>query len=236
MITEFLKKRHLRFKSLLENDSIPPYVYLYLNPSSYFLYRKRDDMLRKAFYRVDGTFATSVLNFFINKLSFNKYFGRESFDFTSFADPFFQYAQKKKLNLHFSGGTDKDIKKFVALINERYPELSIASFSSGYISDEHVFSSISSSADAVIIGLGNIRQETFALNYIDRINKPIFTCGAFISQISNSSNDTYFPDWSSRYNIRFLYRFVKEPYTIKRVLKYYPKFLIQIFIDFICKK
>ena len=171
--------------------------------------------------------------------SFLKIFGikvpkRQSFDMTSLAPKVFHKAEEEGLNVFICGGTDDDVDKFCKIIKSRYPNLQIIGQRNGYFSDaefESVKNEITlNSPDILILGLGGQKQEIIASKLTPYVDGYIFTCGAFISQTTKKID--FYPKYINKLNLRWAYRFVVEPRTIKRVLISYPLFIVYLLMDF----
>lgn len=227
----FLQKNHLDYLTLLGcSDGIPEGVYLYLNPLNYDFITKLDHA-GEVYYSVDGRFVTGVLSLYGLTLT------KQSFDFTSLADPIFKDLERSRQGLFIAGGTGEDIQKFSSFLQDSYPRLNLRGVSDGYSSEGALFQAIQGSgAEVVLLGLGNIKQESVAISLSQRLNISIFTCGAFISQTASVKSKQYYPQIFVRADLRFLYRFFREPRTVYRVLRHYPLFILKICRDFLWSK
>lgn len=154
---------------------------------------------------------------------------RISFDMSSFAKELFEKIEKTDLNIYFIGSEQRYIEKFIFTIKEEYPELNISGFRHGYIKnqfEEVAKAIIRSNPDIVVIGMGAPLQDQFAVYLHDSgFNGTIYTCGGFFHQTTEKIN--YYPDWVNKFNLRALYRIFQEPYVFKRIVKYYPYFIIR---------
>ncbi|MBA6349451.1 WecB/TagA/CpsF family glycosyltransferase [Colwellia sp. BRX8-9] len=225
----FIKEKIVNVEEMLINNEKGSVIYL--NPSTYNYFRKNMDLIENVDgVRFDGIFMSSFLKLFgINVPK------RQSFDMTSLAPQVFEKAEKEGLTLFFCGGADEDVNKFCQIIQSKYKNLQIAGKRNGYFSDDD-FSKvkdeiIKDKPDIVILGLGGRKQEVVASKLTPFINGYIFTCGAFISQTTKRID--FYPKYINRLNLRWAYRFIVEPRTIKRVLISYPSFVVYLFIDFI---
>ncbi|MFP3364169.1 WecB/TagA/CpsF family glycosyltransferase [Pseudoalteromonas sp. SIMBA_148] len=230
-IIEFLKSRYVDVKALSKGSDFKPGAYIYVNPFNYMYLRKAPDITEVAYYRSDGIYLISIFKLFLPR-SINFY--RQSFDMTSLAPVIFDYAQRTNKSVYIAGGKPGDAEKFCQLIKKRFPNISWAGHCDGYIAEEDVIENVkAANSDIVILGLGNLKQERVAAN-LARVREGLyFTCGAFISQTAGSLNGDYYPKWVNEYNLRWLYRFFTESHVIKRVIKFYPKFLFVFIKDLI---
>ena len=85
--------------------------------------------------------------------------------------------------------------------------------------------------DAVVVGMGAILQEQLLSDlYVKGWRGLGFTCGGYIHQTAMSGVN-YYPDFIDKYNLRWLYRMIKEPKLIYRYLVSYPQFLFLFIVD-----
>lgn len=204
-----------------------PLKMIYLNPKTYLHFRKT---YYKNFgvdlIRYDGIYFVSLLKF----LCGYKY-GRNSFDFTSLADKFFKTVKENNESIEIYGGSDDEITKFINFIREKYQGINITDYDNGFKNNEFYQNKISlSSSNNILIGLGSIKQEEVVLNSV--FNGKLITCGAFISQTSNSDDGIYYPIFYKNFGILWLYRIITEKGHWKR-LSYYPKFTFYFINDLI---
>lgn len=233
-ISKFLKTKYVDVKKLANENDFKPGAYIYVNPFNYLFLRKRSDITDVAFYRSDGIYLISVLKTFLPK-SINFY--RQSFDMTSLAPIVFDYCQRNNLSVFIAGGKPGDASKFKERLSERFPDLLWKGDIDGYKNEDEIIDAVlNANADVVILGLGNIKQESVAGRLASLKEGLYFTCGAFISQTANSKTMHYYPQWVNKYNLRWLYRFFTESHVIKRVFKYYPVFLFYFLRDLISGK
>jgi len=224
----FIKEKIVDVEELLVKNKKGSVIYL--NPSTYNYFRKNMELIKNVDgVRFDGLFMSSFLRLF--GIDVPK---RQSFDMTSLAPKVFEKSQKEGLKIFLCGGTDQDVNDFCRIIKSKYPELNIVGKRNGYFSDDE-FSSvkdeiIKDNPDIVILGLGGRKQESVASKLTPFIDGYIFTCGAFISQTTKRID--FYPKYIDRLNLRWAYRFVVEPRTIKRVLISYPSFVVFLLIDF----
>jgi N-acetylglucosaminyldiphosphoundecaprenol N-acetyl-beta-D-mannosaminyltransferase len=225
----FIKEKIVDVELLLADNKVGSVIYL--NPSTYNYFRKNMGLIKNIDgVRFDGLFMSSFLKLFGVKVP-----KRQSFDMTSLAPRVFNKAEKEGLKIFICGGTDDDVHKFSKIIKNRYSNLQIVGKRNGYFSDaefEKVKDEITEyNPDILILGLGGRKQEIMASMLTPYINGYIFTCGAFISQTTKKID--FYPRYIDKLNLRWAYRFVVEPRTIKRVLISYPLFVVYLLIDFI---
>jgi exopolysaccharide biosynthesis WecB/TagA/CpsF family protein len=152
---------------------------------------------------------------------------RESFDFTSLADPVFRSTVNNRWQLGIVGGEPGVAEKSSKVLRQKYPGLQVAACYSGFgrePADAHNYF-IQNQVDLVICAMGAPLQEKFFIQLVAGGWHGIgFTCGGFLDQVV--VGEAYYPEWVDRLNIRFLYRLVKEPRRLwRRYLVDYQVFL-----------
>jgi N-acetylglucosaminyldiphosphoundecaprenol N-acetyl-beta-D-mannosaminyltransferase len=157
---------------------------------------------------------------------------RYSFDFTSLANPVFEYCSESGAGVYFLGSSQSDLSEFLDVIKVRHPTLNIVGAANGYFDDEASDSRasdiIQSGAEVVILGMGAPKQDDFSISLRNAGFKGTsFTCGGFMHQTASSHGD-YYPKIINRLNLRFIYRMLKEPNTIKRYCVDYPICLVYL--------
>lgn len=197
-------------------------IYTFLNPVSYLDALKH----KEVFLQFDGIFADGTLVVKMIKTFYHRRIEKREFDMSSMAKELFNYAIEKDKSIYIIASKQEEIEKAVGKIKNEYPNLRIIGFRSGYFKNTQEESSvisqvISFSPDYLIVGMGAVKQEEFLLKAkISGFEGIGFTCGGFITQTANYAEGIdYFPDWTVRFNVRFIYRLFKEPHTRKRYLK-----------------
>lgn len=211
-------------KLVILPDNNPKYV-TFLNPYTIEL-AKKDAKLYENFDYIgsDGILPVILTRFFIkSKIS------RISFDMTSFANDIFNYLNINSCPTYIIGSTDENISKFVKIVQSNFPRINIVGYHHGYLTedmrDNMIFNILKINPKVVIIGMGAPLQDYLAIMLKERGFKgSVYTCGGFIHQTTN--NIQYYPTIVDRMNLRFLYRVIKEPYVLKRILFYYPIFTV----------
>lgn len=153
---------------------------------------------------------------------------RLSFDFSSaVANLIFGKAAAQNQHGFILGSDEPSNKEFQTKITGMFPGLTLEGRSGYFDSDaeqsEFLQSMANSSHDFVVIGMGAVKQEEAAIELAEAGFKGcIYTCGGFIHQTAMGDSD-YYPAWVNKYNLRFIYRMIKEPTTIRRYLIDYPQ-------------
>lgn len=208
-------------------------VYSFINPFSYLKLLKTSNIENIDGFFIDGSFFRLIYSLFYKKA--NVY----SFDNSSLAPHIFNYATNNNKSIFVIGEQKEVLSKFIKNLKSNFPNLNIVGFSSGFFdkSNEHsiIKHIMELSPDYCIVGLGTPKQEVFLsklkLNGFEGI---AFSCGGFIKQ--SSEKYAYYPKKIQKYNLRWLYRFIKEPHTRKRYLIYYPLFVWVFIINTIKTK
>lgn len=230
---EEIKKKHVDVASdILEGSPSLGYV-IYINPYNYLFLRKNGDIIANSVgVRFDGVFMRWFMNRFVLK---SRSAERQSFDMTSLAPAILNYCSDNNKRVFFAGGEQEDIVKFIDTVEKMFPGLNIVGSCSGYLKEDEIIDFIDeSNPEVIVLGLGNIKQESVAYRlYKNNKEKLIFTCGAFITQTANTIDGKYYPKWIDKLNLRWAYRILKEKDIFLRVIKYYPIFIILFFKDLI---
>lgn len=197
----------------------------FLNP--YYLELLRDES--ELYCSFDYICSDGILPILLNKLWNRPKSVRISFDMTSLAKELFIRIENTNLGIYFIGSEQNNIKKYVEMIQGEFPCLNVNGYHHGYIAnmfEETAKLIIESGTDIVVIGMGAPLQDKFAIFLHEKgFRGTIYTCGGFFHQTTKSLY--YYPNWVDMLNLRAFYRIFKEPYVLKRVLKYYPSFIIR---------
>lgn len=132
-----------------------------------------------------------------------------------------EYAQQKNHSVFFLGAKEKVIEKAVTRIKEQYPQLKIAGWNNGYFSADEagVLSKIKNSrADILFAGLNIPFQETWLHKNLKNLNVKI-AMGVGGSFDVFSGNLKRAPLWMRNAGIEWLFRLIRQPWRIIRILK-----------------
>lgn len=203
----------------------------FINPYSYLLLRKYKALKEIDCIGVDGISLKAIFNLFLkNKII------RKSFDTTSLASLVYKSCIENKKTIYFIGSTEENIENFVITIRKQNPNLNIIGFRSGFFNSEEdricsIKKIIQLSPNYVIIGMGTLIQEDYMLSLKTEGYKGVsFTCGGYFHQTTN--NIEYYPKFFNKFNLRWLYRVIDEPYLFKRYLFKYPQSFFLLSNDF----
>lgn len=213
-------------------------IYTFLNPVSYLVARK----YKHIYHDFNGLFSDgSLLSLFI-RLFYRRKVKRYSFDMTSCAPIVFNYAVENGKSIYLIGSDSIAIKNAVSLLSYKYPGVIICGHRNGFFCSENEKTIVANeiitlNPDIVIVGMGVIVQESFLLKLRTQgFSKIGFTCGGFFHQL-NERGVNYYPEWVNKFNLRFVYRMLKERHTRKRYLAAGLLFPVIFFYDrfFCCK-
>jgi N-acetylglucosaminyldiphosphoundecaprenol N-acetyl-beta-D-mannosaminyltransferase len=156
---------------------------------------------------------------------------RISFDTTSLAPKVFREAIDKNLSIVLIGGLDGVAEQARVRLEAAYPGLRIIKVFDGYHLTAAVDAIVELAPDIVIAGMGVLVQEEFLLLLSESGWSGLgFTCGGYLDQVA-SSGMNYYPEWIDRTNLRFVYRFVREPKRLwRRYIIEYPQFVGQLLL------
>jgi exopolysaccharide biosynthesis WecB/TagA/CpsF family protein len=197
------------------------FLYSFINPVTFSLVSKDELIFNEIKFYSDGFLLSVIISILTRKK-----IKRSSFDFSSIAHDVFSYGSINNRRFYFIGADKRQVQAFVAKLKMRYPDINIAGYRDGYFKDDElslIFDDINNkSVDILIASLGAVNQERFILLLKKSGYKgSAFTSGGFFRQESTSHGD-YYPKIINRLNLRFLYRMLKEPHTIRRYLITYP--------------
>lgn len=207
----------------------------FINPLQYYLARQNWDIYSNLDYIfIDGI---SVVKIF--KLLYGIRIPRLSFDMTTMAKDLFEWISHTDKTIYFIGSKQEDVEKSVTNFQISFPNIQILGYRNGYFYNERereqaIEDIIQTNPSYVIVGMGSVVQEKFALDLKNAGFKGlIFTCGGFLHQSVNRLN--YYPRWVDKYNLRAIYRLFTEKGVYKKWGKA-PIVFSKFFIDFIPTK
>lgn len=178
----------------------------------------------KIFVYPDG-----ITMIFLLLLKKQKIYKKYNFDFSGIADDIINSIPNSN-KIVFCGGTENDINNFKKMFFEIYFNRlkSNTLFFNGYDDLNKLEKIHFEDDDVLILSLGCPLQEKTSLKYLSKYPFiRIFTCGAFISQTSNSilKKGKYYPKYIEALNLRFIYRAIKEKNHYKRLTGAFMDFL-----------
>lgn len=195
---------------------------LYFNPSSFLRFEKVGlQVPEHACIYVDSILLNRILR------ATGVDIPRRCFDFSyeiGDAEGLFRSCKKDDFLL-FIGGTAEEANRFQSIVEERYNLKSRIMARTGFSNNlkediEQLLEQVN--ATHLVLGIGAPFQEQLAL-YFNSLHPDIDirTCGGFITQTAMKGGDFY-PKLIQKFGMRWLYRFLKQPNVILRVLFEYP--------------
>lgn len=162
---------------------------------------------------------------------------RVSFDMTSMAAEVFAAAEQEGARVYLLGGEAGVAAKAGDILRDRFPQLNILATRNGFFHDaaerrQVARQIVDLAPDIVIVGMGGGKQEEMLLDLKDSgYAGRGYTCGGFLHQTAMGKVD-YYPAWINRLGLRWLYRCLREPKVILRVLWDYPRNAALLFRDY----
>ena len=164
-------------------------------------------------------------------------------------------SSKKGYSIFFLGGRaknavgnfidegDKDMSNKAAdIMREKYPGVNIvgatSSFSRGPEDDEKTVDYIKkvmvekgiNKIDFLFVAYNHLHQEKWIMRNKDKIPAKVsIGCGGTFDFIVG--NCSLPPDIYAKYNLGWLYRLIKQPWRIKRIIKAFPIFPMKVYVD-----
>jgi len=154
---------------------------------------------------------------------------RQSFDETSLSNPVLSQMDFLGKSLCIVGAKPGVAARACERMKRLYPNIRYLGVLDGYKPFEHAVSWVNSlNPDVVLVGMGAPLQETFLLRLKQRGFAGVgITCGGFLDQYEQA--DQYYPDVVDRFELRWLYRLVREPGRLgRRYLIHYQTFIFDV--------
>ncbi|WP_283624292.1 WecB/TagA/CpsF family glycosyltransferase [Clostridium butyricum] len=137
-------------------------------------------------------------------------------------------ADKEGRSVYFLGATEEVVLKCVKNIKEDYPNLKIAGYHNGFFdlnNCEDIIGNIKESRPwAVLVAMGSPRQEIFIEKIKNITGTKIYMGVGGVFDIF-AGNLKRAPKWMISLGLEWMYRVIKEPFRIKRLISI-PKFLL----------
>lgn len=195
-------------------------IYTFLNPVSYLFALKNLDV----FAAFDGMYSDGSLLVAAIRVLYHKKIWRQSFDMTSLAPKLFNFADKNSCSVCIVASKQEKLDIGIVKLSKLYPKIKWSLCRNGYFETEdeknlYIDKIVKSQPYFLIVGMGCGKQEEFLLECKKKGYSGIgFTCGGFIHQFADNQYIQYYPKWIDKWNIRFIYRFLKERHTRKRYI------------------
>lgn len=137
---------------------------------------------------------------------------------------------KIEKTLFLLGGSADVVNKAKINIEKQYPHIKIVGTLDGYFKDDMIAVdaiNATGGADIVFVCLGSPKQEKFIKNNIDKINaKLLCGFGGILDVFSGNTNRA--PEIFIKLNLEWLYRLLKQPSRLGRMMKL-PLYIISVF-------
>jgi N-acetylglucosaminyldiphosphoundecaprenol N-acetyl-beta-D-mannosaminyltransferase len=139
---------------------------------------------------------------------------------------------KEEKAIYLVGAQEEVLKECTINLISKYPNLSILGSHNGYFDLDNCSELIDDikvkKPYALFVAMGSPRQETFIHNYFHELPCEIFmgvggSFDVFAGHVKRA------PKWMVSIGLEWLYRVIKEPFRIKRLV-YIPKFLLKVFL------
>lgn len=141
------------------------------------------------------------------------------------------YADSHRLSCYFLGAKDHVNEKAVLRAKRDYPNLKVAGHHHGFfsISDVSIAEQVkTTNPDLVFVALGSPKQEKWINTYYDQFSKGLFMgVGGSFDVLSGEVKRA--PEKWINMNLEWLYRLLKQPFRLKRILKS-MKFMIRMIV------
>ncbi len=147
-------------------------------------------------------------------------------------------AEKKGYKLYLLGAAEGIIEKAVENIKKEYPRINIIGYHHGYFNNKHSNDSEKGEEDIIreikdkkpdflLVGLGVPKQEIWISKHKDELNIPVcIGIGGSFDVLSGKIPRA--PLWMQDHGMEWIFRLLKEPKRIKRVISL-PLFMCLIF-------
>lgn len=147
-------------------------------------------------------------------------------------------AEKKRYKIYLLGAAEIIIKKAVENIKKEHPKINIIGYHHGYFNNKHSNNNEKREKDIIreikdkkpdflLVGLGVPKQEIWISKHKDELNVPVcIGIGGSFDVLSGKIPRA--PLWMQDHGMEWIFRLIKEPKRIKRVVSL-PLFICLIF-------
>ena len=139
-------------------------------------------------------------------------------------------ANEEKYRIFLYGAKEEVVSKASKILKEKYPNMEVAGYISGYERDiDKIIKKINSAKPNILfVALGSPKQENFITNNINALDCNIFQgVGGSFDVISGNVKRA--PMWMQKCGLEWLYRLIKEPKRIFRQLKLFGFIFVALF-------
>lgn len=213
---ELVKLINSNFESSAETK-----IVTFVNPYNFRLLCSSEvDISKIDYIGVDSYYLTLWLKIFGYDIA------RSSMDNSSLFSSVIEVTNTKNLKVLAIGGNVEAAKEAEIKLTKLFKDKNSFKVLNGYFNKQFGSNYVGQIAQAQIsiISMGAILQEEtcIKIKYLFPNSKLLITSGAFIEQSSIKVH--YYPDLLNKLQLRWIYRFFKEPHVRKRIFLNYPKF------------
>lgn len=224
-------------KWMIASEERRNYIATFVNPLTCNLLGKNFEYLATLEQFDDVFIDGMLLNKAIQSIS-DRPIQRISFDGNSLAAEVFEYCNQHNLSLCLLGGKQGVAELAGKVISNAYPGITISKTYPGYFENKQAIEDCQQEIlqvrpDFIVVGMGAPNQDYFLLKLRESGFDGIgFTCGGYLDQLGEG-NVAYYPGWIEKYNLRSVYRLMKEP---RRIGKRYIIDYFDFYKEFILMK
>ena len=133
-------------------------------------------------------------------------------------------------SIYLLGAKEEVINRCVKNVRMEFPDLNIAGFHNGFFDlkncDDIIEDICNLNPWAIFVAMGSPRQEVFIEKVMDKTNTHIFMgVGGVFDILAGELKRA--PKWMIKLGLEWLYRVIKEPFRIKRLIVI-PRFLLLV--------
>ena len=123
-------------------------------------------------------------------------------------------AEKKGYKIYLFGAKEEVVKKVKAIFEEKYPDIQIVGYRTGYFTEadepEIVKDMAESGADMMFVAFSSPKKEYWVNKYIKQLNIPfVMGVGGSFDIVAGVTERA--PKWWQDHGLEWLYRFIQEP-------------------------
>ena len=213
-------------------------IFTSLHPHSYLKLRRQHQLISKIEYvLIDSSLMVYIVNKLLRRrlipVCFNFTFPENANKVSFFAASFLESLRKDD-GIGLIGSTYDKCRRAAKVISDRFGNCNIIIAEHGYAAGSEqnklITDVIKLNPAVVVCGRGAVKQEELIVKLQESGWKGTGLCvGGFITQTAERIN--YYPKFSERYNLRWLYRIFREPRLIFRYTLVYPFAVAVLIMD-----
>ena len=140
-----------------------------------------------------------------------------------------EYGNELNKSIYLFGSKQEVVDSMKETLNSKYPNLTIAGATNGYVKNkDNVFAEISElKPDIILVALGIPLQEKLIDKHLNKFKKGVFVGGGGSFDVI-SGHKKRAPKIFIKLNLEWLYRLLKEPKRIKRFYNSNIKFIFKV--------